>query len=681
MDDNKGENRDLKGASDRRRGRGIGSWIWIIFVAVAVLWLLNLNQEMRSEISISFLRNQLEGKDEQGVQLKDSNGKPIITNILELKAGQNEFLGEFIVPPDEPLDPKSTSTTNKTRQKLNKKFRCYFVSHESEDYKEIYRLATDSSRKIDYSALPESNVSTYVSIGLALLMVGVILFVYFQIRRQQNQMMNGGGFLSGFSRSTAKRYEESEQKTTFADVAGIEGVKADLMEIVDYLREPDKFRRLGGRVPKGVLLFGPPGTGKTLLARAVAGEANAPFYSVNGSEFIQMFVGVGASRVRDLFGTAKENGPSIIFIDEIDAVGRQRGAGLGGGHDEREQTLNQILSEMDGFAPSDSVIVIAATNRPDVLDPALLRPGRFDRHITVSRPTQKGRLEILKVHVRNVPLGEDVDLEIVAGGTIGLTGADLRNIVNEAALWAARQNKTKVNMSDFEYARDKVLMGAKREEVLSVEEKEKTAYHEAGHTIAAWFLPGSYPVHKVTIVPRGRALGVTQMMPGEEKMNLSESELRDHLVVLLAGRAAEKIIYNEVTVGAESDLERATSMTRRMVMNWGMSEKLGPVCYKVTDEDPFLGREMHQQRQFSEHTMEVIDEEVVKILRDAASRAEAMLIEKKDLLISLEKALLSQEELDSTKIAEVLGPSIHSLKKAGSTNDSASNKVVTSESA
>lgn len=681
MDDNKGENRDLKGASDRRRGRGIGSWIWIIFVAVAVLWLLNLNQEMRSEISISFLRNQLEGKDEQGVQLKDSNGKPIITNILELKAGQNEFLGEFIVPPDEPLDPKSTSTTNKTRQKLNKKFRCYFVSHESEDYKEIYRLATDSSRKIDYSALPESNVSTYVSIGLALLMVGVILFVYFQIRRQQNQMMNGGGFLSGFSRSTAKRYEESEQKTTFADVAGIEGVKADLMEIVDYLREPDKFRRLGGRVPKGVLLFGPPGTGKTLLARAVAGEANAPFYSVNGSEFIQMFVGVGASRVRDLFGTAKENGPSIIFIDEIDAVGRQRGAGLGGGHDEREQTLNQILSEMDGFAPSDSVIVIAATNRPDVLDPALLRPGRFDRHITVSRPTQKGRLEILKVHVRNVPLGEDVDLEIVAGGTIGLTGADLRNIVNEAALWAARQNKTKVNMSDFEYARDKVLMGAKREEVLSVEEKEKTAYHEAGHTIAAWFLPGSYPVHKVTIVPRGRALGVTQMMPGEEKMNLSESELRDHLVVLLAGRAAEKIIYNEVTVGAESDLERATSMTRRMVMNWGMSEKLGPVCYKVTDEDPFLGREMHQQRQFSEHTMEVIDEEVVQILRDAASRAEAMLIEKKDLLISLEKALLSQEELDSSKIAEVLGPSIHSLKKAGSTNDSASNKVVTSESA
>ncbi|MEC7445491.1 MAG: ATP-dependent zinc metalloprotease FtsH, partial [Planctomycetota bacterium] len=438
-----------------------------------------------------------------------------------------------------------------------------------------------------------------------------------------------------------------------------EGVKADLQEIVEYLKEPEKFRKLGGRVPKGVLLNGPPGTGKTLLARAVAGEADVPYYSVSGSEFIQMFVGVGASRVRDLFGTAKENSPAIIFVDEIDAVGRQRGAGLGGGHDEREQTLNQILSEMDGFSGADSVIVLAATNRPDVLDPALLRPGRFDRHVTVSRPTQKGRVAIFKVHVRDVPLASDVDLDVLASGCIGLTGADIRNMVNEAALWAARKNKTKVEMSDFEHARDKILMGAKREEVLSDKEKEKTAYHEVGHTLAAWFLEGSHPVHKVTIIPRGQALGVTQMMPSEDKLNMSESELRDELVVLLSGRAAEKMIYDEVSVGAENDLERATNLARRMVMNWGMSAKIGPVSYKVTGDDPFLGREINQQRQFSEHTMETIDEEVVSILSQASQRATQLLEEKREELRELTQALINSEELDRFAIEKVIGPSVH----------------------
>jgi cell division protease FtsH len=429
--------------------------------------------------------------------------------------------------------------------------------------------------------------------------------------------------------------------------------------MVDFLKDPQKFQNLGGRVPKGVLLMGPPGTGKTLLARAVAGEAGVPFYSVSGSEFIQMFVGVGASRVRDLFQTAKESAPAIMFIDEIDAVGRQRGAGLGGGHDEREQTLNQILSEMDGFTQTDSVIVLAATNRPDVLDPALLRPGRFDRHVTVGRPTKNGRLEIFKVHVRDVPLADDVDLDLLARNTIGLTGADIRNIVNEAALWAARQNKSKVDRSDFDYARDKVLMGAKREEVLNQQDKEKTAYHEAGHTLMAWLLPGAYRVHKVTIIPRGRALGATQTMPIEDRLNMSESELHDHLTMLLGGREAERLIYRETTIGAENDLERATGLARRMVTQWGMSDRLGPVSYKLSDEDPFLGREMHQQRQFSEHTMEVIDEEVTQLLHGAARRASELLTTHRDKLEAVTRDLLAHEELDEAHITRLIGPSVH----------------------
>jgi cell division protease FtsH len=399
------------------------------------------------------------------------------------------------------------------------------------------------------------------------------------------------------------------------------------------------------------------------LGRAVAGEASVPFYSVNGSEFIQMFVGVGASRVRDLFKTAKDNSPSIIFIDEIDAVGRQRGAGLGGGHDEREQTLNQILSEMDGFTQNDSVIVLASTNRPDVLDPALLRPGRFDRHVTVDRPTLKGRLEIFEVHVRDVPLADDVDLQRLAAGTVGLTGADIRNIVNEAALWAARQDKNKVDMSDFDDARDKVLMGAKREEVLSDQEKEKTAYHEAGHTLTAWHSPGAHRVHKVTIIPRGRALGTTQTIPSEDRMSIAQHELYDHLVVSMGGRAAEMLVYQETTAGAENDLERATNIARRMVTHWGMSQRVGPVSYKTADDDPFLGREIHRQRAFSEHTMEVIDEEVARILHEAAQAAEDILRQHRPALEKLAQALLKTEELTEQEIRELLGPSAHDQRE------------------
>jgi cell division protease FtsH len=521
---------------------------------------------------------------------------------------------------------------------------------------ELMRLLDESGARYDFSVQIDPTLWVF-GLGTAVT-VGLFVLFWLWLRRQQNQML-GGGFLSGFGRSPAKRYEASRQAVTFKDVAGIESVKADLMEIVEFLKNPKKFQKLGGRVPKGVLLNGPPGTGKTLLARAVAGEAGVPFYSVSGSEFIQMFVGVGASRVRDLFRTAKESAPAIIFIDEIDAVGRQRGAGLGGGHDEREQTLNQILSEMDGFTQTDFVIVLAATNRPDVLDPALLRPGRFDRHITVGRPTHKGRVEIFKVHTRDVPLADDVDLETLAASTIGLTGADIRNIVNEAALWAARNNKTVVDMSDFEHARDKVLMGPKREEVLSGKEKEKTAYHEAGHTILAWQLPGAHRVHKVTIVPRGRSLGSTQTLPAEDRMSISESELRDHLAVLLAGRAAERLVYQETTVGAENDLERATGMARRMVMNWGMSERLGPVSYKLSEEDPFLGREIHQQRQFSERTLEIIDEEVGRLLREQDQRATELLARQRTKLDALAARLLEKEELDEEEIEAVLGRSVH----------------------
>ena len=490
------------------------------------------------------------------------------------------------------------------------------------------------------------------SLGLTLLLC-VGMFMIF--RRARDQFM-GGGFLSGFNKSPAKRYDAGGKRTTFADVAGLEGVKNELSEIVEFLKSPQKFQRLGGRIPKGVLLGGPPGTGKTLLAKAVAGEAGVPFFSINGSEFIQMFVGVGAGRVRDMFRTAKEAAPCILFIDEIDAVGRVRGTGIGGGQDEREQTLNQILSEMDGFSPNEAVIVLAATNRSDVLDPALLRPGRFDRRVIVDRPSVKGRLAIFKVHSREVPLADDVDLERMAQGTVGLTGADIRNLVNEAAIWATRQGKDKVDMSDFEYARDKILMGVKREEVLTPFEKSMTAYHEAGHTILAWILPGNDRVHKVTIIPRGRAMGVTQLIPQEDKLSYGEGELHARLICLMGGRAAEKLIFDEYSVGAENDLKRATQLARRMVANWGMSERLGPVAFRVGEEHPFLGREMSEPREFSEHTAQVIDEETARILHAAADQAKKLLTEHRAKLDELSQKLEVQETLDVAEIEAILGP-------------------------
>ena len=493
-------------------------------------------------------------------------------------------------------------------------------------------------------------------LGLYLLVPLLLMAGFWMTLRRARDPLGGTGFLGGFSKSPAKRYAAGDKQVTFADVAGLDQVKADLQEIVDFLKDPKKFQRLGGRVPKGVLLMGPPGTGKTLLARAVAGEAGVPFFSISGSEFIQMFVGVGASRVRDLFKTAKDASPSILFIDEIDAVGRHRGTGLGGGHDEREQTLNQILSEMDGFSPSESVIILAATNRPDVLDPALLRPGRFDRHVTVDRPNQKARLELFKVHTRNVPLAADVDLERLAGATVGLTGADIRNLVNEAALWATRHDKTAVAASDFDYARDKVLMGPKREEVLAGREKTMTAYHEAGHALAAWLLPGVDKLHKVTIIPRGRALGVTQLVPEEDRMNVGENDLQNRLAFILAGRAAEKLVFGEYSAGAENDLMQATRIARKMVAHWGMSERLGPVSCQSSHEHPFLGRDVYEQREFSERTAQIIDEEVARVLGDAAERAAQLLAENRNKLDRLAGELEEREMLDDTEVVEIIGP-------------------------
>jgi cell division protease FtsH len=474
--------------------------------------------------------------------------------------------------------------------------------------------------------------------------------------RRARDSFFSGGMMGGFSKSGARRYDAGDKSVTFNDVAGLESVKHDLEEVVEFLKNPEKFQRLGARVPKGILLMGPPGAGKTLLARAVAGEACVPFFSINGSEFIQMFVGVGAGRVRDLFNTAKENAPAILFIDEIDAVGRHRGAGFGGGHDEREQTLNQILSEMDGFAQTESVIVIAASNRPDVLDPALLRPGRFDRHITVDRPNLKGRLAIFQVHSRDVPLDPDVDLQRLAAGTVGLTGADIRNLVNEAALWASRNNKKNVDMDDFEYARDKVLMGSKRDDVLNGKEKSMTAYHESGHALLAWLIPSSDRLHKVSIIPRGRSLGATQLLPEEDRVNISEFELRTRLIFLLGGRAAEKLVFNELSAGAEDDLNKATQIARRMVTYWGMSEQLGPVAFRDSEDHPFLGKEITEPRRYSEHTAQVIDEEISHFLRDAYDKAFELLSQSRDKLDILAKALEESETLDETDIEEIIGP-------------------------
>jgi cell division protease FtsH len=469
------------------------------------------------------------------------------------------------------------------------------------------------------------------------------------------QMQSGGNKALSFGKSKAKLLASQQKKVTFKDVAGVDEAKEELQEIIEFLREPQKFQKLGGRIPKGVLLMGPPGTGKTLLARAIAGEANVPFFSISGSDFVEMFVGVGASRVRDLFEQGKKNAPCIIFIDEIDAVGRHRGAGLGGGHDEREQTLNQLLVEMDGFESNDGVILIAATNRPDVLDPALLRPGRFDRRVVVSRPDVRGREGILQVHTRKIPLAEDVDITTLARATPGFSGADLANLVNEAALLAARRNQKFVMMGDFESSKDKVLMGAERKSmIITDEEKKVTAYHEGGHALLAALLPHTDPLHKVTIIPRGMALGVTQQLPSEEKHNYTKEQLESRIAVCMGGRIAEDITFGQISTGAQNDIEQATEMARKMVCEWGMSESLGPLTYGKKEEQVFLGKEFNRHQDYSEATALQIDAEIKRIVTLQYERAQKTLTENRATLVRVAEALLEYEVLDADQLRQIM---------------------------
>ncbi|QEH37529.1 ATP-dependent zinc metalloprotease FtsH [Aquisphaera giovannonii] len=570
-------------------------------------------------------------------------------NIKRITIQANEIRGELRA--ETPYLPSGSSTSS---VKVNR-FLTYAPTDQALDatVNRLRGFGKDGKDPVAIEGSPINGANGLVWIMLLLPTFLILGIFYLMMRRARDQF--DGGILGTFVKSSAKRHDKSKQRTTFEEVAGLENAKGELQEIVEFLKSPEKFQKLGGRIPKGVLLIGPPGTGKTLLGRAVAGEAGVPFYSISGSEFIQMFVGVGASRVRDMFKTARENSPCILFIDEIDAVGRIRGAGLGGGHDEREQTLNQILTEMDGFSPSESVIVLAATNRPDVLDPALLRPGRFDRHVTVDLPTKKGRLEILKVHTRSVPLSSDVDLDRIARNTVGMSGADLANLVNEAALLATREDKQAVDAADLEAALDKVILGAKREEVITDKDKRATAYHEVGHALVGWLTPRSDPVHKVTIIPRGRSLGVTQFMPEEDRVSYNESQIKAKLYMMMGGRAAERLIYDDLSTGAAQDLDQATRLVRKMVTQWGMSERVGPVSFRTSSEHPFLGREMSEPRDHSEHMQQIIDEEVGRILREADEHAFRLLESHRDEMERLTEALIEREVLTESEITNLIG--------------------------
>ncbi len=537
-----------------------------------------------------------------------------------------------------------------------------FISYIPNNDPNLLPLLLKKGVSVDVKPKEESPwyITLLVSWFPMLLLIGVWIFF---MRQMQGGV--GGGKAFSFGRSRAKLVSEEKNKVTFDDVAGVEEAKEELQEVVEFLRNPKKFTRLGGRIPKGVLLVGPPGTGKTLLARAVAGEAGVPFFSISGSDFVEMFVGVGAARVRDLFMQGKKHAPCLIFIDEIDAVGRQRGAGLGGGHDEREQTLNQLLVEMDGFETNEGVILIAATNRPDVLDPALLRPGRFDRQVVVPNPDVRGRLEILKIYSKKVTMSDGIDLEVLARGTPGFSGADLENMVNEAALIAAKKNKDKVEMDDLEEAKDKILMGKERKSViLSDEEKKITAYHEAGHAIVAKVLPKADPVHKVSIVPRGQALGITMQLPLDDRHNYTKEYLEHTLSVLMGGRVSEELFLNEMTTGASNDLDRATKMARKMVCEWGMSDTFGSIALSENGQEVFLGRELVQHKHYSEETAKLIDREVMKIVKQAYDRAKKILEENKDNMHRVVEYLLERETLSGEELTLILeGKELASVKK------------------
>jgi len=568
-------------------------------------------------------------------QLAAGNIKSVTIKNLQVNG---ELAGEIII--QLPDDKKTVPV---------KRFQTFLPSFQGEGL--IKQL---EEKNVAVTIEPSEKGALLWQIMIGILPWVLIIGLWVILMRRAQQIQGGPGGLFTFGASKAKLFDAKKVGVTFKDVAGMDNVKQELKETIEFLKEPSKFRRLGAKVPKGVLLVGPPGTGKTLLARAVAGEAGVPFYSISASEFIEMFVGVGASRVRDMFKKAKESQPSIIFIDEIDAVGRTRGAGMGGGHDEREQTLNQLLSEMDGFESHEEVIVLAATNRPDVLDPALLRPGRFDRHVVIDRPGLKERRAILEVHMKNKIVGDDIDLEKTARGTPGMTGADLENIVNEAALIAVRKNKDKIDMSDFEEARDVVLMGSVREETISDTEKRITAYHEAGHALVAWTLPGTDPIHKVSIIPRGMAMGITQLLPEEDRHYYPKTYLMNRLSVALAGRVAEKLVFDDVSSGAQNDLKEVTNLAEKMVAQWGMSDKVGPLSLGRGEEHPFLGRELALPKRYSEEMAWLMDQEIRELITRAEAISEKILTQNRHVLDNLAAALIKEEILERADVERII---------------------------
>lgn len=622
--DDEGGQRGAQTGGPGGRSRSI-IWIVLLFLIGFWVWSLFGGFDDRTEISYTVFREQVQSG-----------------NVAQVTVSGEEITGRL----EEPAETTVSTVGGESTVEYTA-FTTYLPSFGDE---ELFSLLRENEVQINTRPAQEFSFVTLLINFLPFLLLIGIGFLFF--RRMQGQ----GQDIFSMGRSRAKLYDQKRERTTFEDVAGAHGAKRELQEIIGFLKNPATFQRLGGEIPKGVLLVGPPGTGKTLLARAVAGEASVPFFNITGSDFMEMFVGVGASRVRDMFEDAKKASPSIIFIDELDSIGRTRGAGIGGGHDEREQTLNQLLNELDGFEPKESVIVMAATNRPDILDPALLRPGRFDRRITVNLPTMKDREEILRIHSRNKPLAEDVNLERIARGTPGFSGADLENMLNEAALLAARKDKDAIEDEDMEEARDKVLMGLERESLALTEEELRTlAYHEAGHAVVAAVLPHADPIHKVTIVPRGRAMGVTQQLPERERYIYPKEYMLDRLAVMMGGRASESVNLNTMTSGAENDLKQATKLARKMVVEWGMSERLGHQALEGGTEQVFLGEELAKRREYSESTAQIIDEEVKTILEEAFQRSKATLQEHQEGLDALVEELLDKEEIPGAKVLEILG--------------------------
>ena len=619
-------NNHKKTLPDRSQSKRNFFWLGLLLL-LFLFYFGSYLQPHVPEISYSAFREQLTEGNVSSVTVQEDKLSGSLKKPMELGSGQNKIeIKKFRTVLPSFGDPNLLSLLEKNKVTINTK---------SE----------------------ERSWFTTLLIGVLPWVLIIGFFVWSSKKLQQRMGGFGKGGPFSFGKSKAKLYQRSSSDVTFKDVAGLHHAKKELSEIVDYLKDPSKFRNLGGELPRGILMVGPPGTGKTLMSRAVAGEANVPFYSISGSEFIEMFVGVGASRVRDMFEKAKKDAPTIIFIDELDSIGRVRGTGVGGGHDEREQTLNQILAEMDGFSEHESVVVIAATNRPDVLDPALIRPGRFDRRVVLDRPDKRARKEILEIHTRKTPLAEDVDLEVVAAMTVGFSGADIKNLVNEAALLAGRKDKDRVESEDFDLALDKIRLGIEREDYISHEDKEIIAYHEAGHTLMAELLPKADPLKKVSIIPRGRALGATEQLPEEDRYNLSRSYLLDRIAVMLGGRSAEKLVFNDLTTGAGDDLKQATQLARRMVCQWGMSEKLGPVTFRQGETHPFLGREIAEPKDFSEETARIIDEEVRRIVGEMEEKAEKTIRANRQKLDILAQALVEHETLEKEEVDRLLSSS------------------------